>query len=97
MSDTITLQLRLPKSNEPGFLRRQRDIARIQTLMQAGDLSAFDKLVDILLPFVTEPADREAATNALLDASQDELMAALTALGNPQSQPEQSAVNSDAG
>ena len=97
MSDTITLRLQLPSSSTPGFLRRQRDITRIQTRMQANDLSAFDDLVDILLPFVTEPTDRAAATNALLDASQDELMAALTALGNPQSQPETSAANSDAG
>lgn len=97
MSEPIRLTLQLPSRQAPGFLRRQQQIARIQHALQGGDLSAFGDLVDFLLPFVAEPADRAAARDALLDASQEQLEGALHALGNPRSQPEPSAAPSDAG
>ena len=94
----IRLVIEPPTSDSPGFLRRQYRALKLQARLQAGDVEAIPEMVAMLVPFVTEPTNPQAAEAALWDASQTQLMAALGALtGNAASQPEPSAVSSAAG
>ena len=60
-----------PDENTPGFLRRQREALKFMQLLK-GDptVEAVDGMVDFLVEFVTEPADKKEATEALWDASE---------------------------
>lgn len=102
MSETPTrLVLRAPGPDTPGFLRRQRAVVTFQQRIAGDDLAdklqALAELADWLIDFVIDPPDRVAAYNALLDASQAQLEAAMVALGNPTTQPEMSGATSGAG
>jgi hypothetical protein len=60
-----------PDENTPGFLRRQREALKFMQLLK-GDptVEAVDGMVDFLVEFVTEPADKNEAVEALWDASE---------------------------
>ena len=60
-----------PDENTPGFLRRQREALKFMQLLK-GDptVEAVDGMVDFLVEFVTEPADKNEAIEALWDASE---------------------------
>ena len=68
----MELKFKAPTRDEPGFLRRQRAASRLLT--QGITPEIVDEMVEFLLPNVEEPADREEARTALLDASQEQFM-----------------------
>lgn len=72
-----------PDENAPGFLKRLKQALRFQQLMRQGGYTPedVDGMVDFLLDYVTQPADREEARALLWDASQRDFMAMLEALG----------------
>lgn len=83
--------LAVPGPDEPGFLRRMRVGLELSERFSSGRLTPqmVDALVEYLLPYVQQPAEREAARQALLDASQaqfEEMMRAVNggeAAGRP--------------
>ncbi len=75
------LRFRAPGKDAPGYLRRQRQALEFsETLKQTENISAqtIDELVEFLLPFVTVPAKRDEAREALLDMSQGQFDDMLT-------------------
>ena len=83
----MKLTFQKPSKTDPGFLRRQRSVLEMRSKLQ-GQLEpgSVDTLVEFLLPYITEPVDRDQAREALWDASQDqfdEMLQALTGSGNP--------------
>jgi len=84
--------LRVPGRDEPGYLRRMRAALEIQERLMRGDggPALVDALVEFLLPYVSEPEDRETAREALLDASQtqfDDMVRAVSGGGQETSRP----------
>lgn len=84
----------IPEAAAPGFLRRQRDAIRYrEALRNEPELQDMDNMIDFLLTFVAEPADRAAARELLLDLSRMEYMQLFGAITRespdflPQSQP----------
>ena len=84
-----------PSAETPGYLRRTRMALefRQKSATDAGP-KLIDDMIEFLLPYVKEPADRSEAREALLDATQTqfiELIDAVTGEGaNPTSaQPNQ--------
>lgn len=70
-----------PTKDTPGFLKRQRDALRLRADL-AGDESegSLAKVVTFLAQYVTEPADTQAAVDAIWDMSEDQFNEALTHL-----------------
>jgi hypothetical protein len=101
MADEVRLVLQAPGRDAPGFLRRQRAVVAFQRRIAADNrddaLAALSDLADWLVDFVVEPADRAAAYEALLDASQAQLEAAMLSIANPTPPPPASGGSSDAG
>ena len=71
-----------PDPEAPGYLRRMRQALEFQEAFKSANPgpAAVDKLIEFLLPNVTEPVDRNEAREALLDASQAQFMELLGAL-----------------
>lgn len=67
---------KLPTINDPGFLKRRREIAALLDLAPTPENT--DKLIDYLAQFVE--GDPEEAKEALLDASQTEYGQAIASL-----------------
>ena len=79
MTEGRTLKLTPPAKDAPGFLRRQRRMMDIDRRIKGGDPTAMDEMVDVLLPFVTEPSDRTAAADALWELSEAQFREVMTA------------------
>jgi hypothetical protein len=62
------LVLTVPDKNTPGFLRRSKRALEFQQAM-SGDITPdkFDAMVEFLLDFAQEPADRDEARRMLWD------------------------------
>ena len=80
-----------PDENTPGFLRRQREALKFMQLLK-GDptVEAVDGMVDFLVEFVTEPADKDEAKDALWDASEkqfNELLGSVLGKGDDDEDP----------
>lgn len=75
------LRIVVPGPDQPGYLRRTRQIARIQTKLNAGDLTGIEDLVAFLQEFV-DADEGVDAEEALLDLSQDEYMALMQEFAN---------------
>ena len=79
----------LATDQDPGFLRRViKARGFLDKLHEQGiDMDYYEKLIDFLMGFITEPGNREEAREALLDASreqyQDLLNAIITGKANP--------------
>lgn len=70
-----------PSPETPGYLRRMRDALEIrERLSGAATPEVLDAVVEFLLPYVTEPADRGAARDALWDANEEQFRALLDAV-----------------
>lgn len=70
-----------PDPDTPGYPRRLRTALELRERMANGASPAvIDTVIEFLLPFVTEPADRDAARDALWDASEKQFMALLGAV-----------------
>ena len=78
----MQLVMELPDRETPGFLRRSKKALEFSARIKAKqiDPAMFDDMVEFLLPFVKEPADRDAARAALWDASQAQFETAMQAL-----------------
>lgn len=75
-----------PTDETPGFLRLQKNVLRMSSRLQKNDVSEelVDEMIEMLLPFVVEPVDRDQAREALLDASKKQYMAMLNGIvGKP--------------
>lgn len=60
-----------PDPDEPGYLKRQRKALEFQRQLTKDPApEAVDALVEFLLPYVKEPVERDAARDALWDASE---------------------------
>lgn len=77
----MDLEFSIPGKDAPGFLRRVRRAAILQDSLK-HDFSAttIDDVVAFLADFVTVPATRAEAIEALLDASSDQFEQLLTAV-----------------
>ncbi len=70
-----------PNPETPGYLRRMRDALEIrEKLNGAANPATLDAVVEFLLPYVAEPADRDAARDALWEASEAQFRALLDAV-----------------
>ena len=59
-----------PGPDTPGYLRRVRGALEYQRKLTTNpEPEAIDSLVEFLLPYVEQPADRDEAREALWDAS----------------------------
>lgn len=60
-----------PGIDEPGYLRRQRKLLELSHKFEnKTDPEALDAMIDLLLPYVKEPENRDEAREALWDASE---------------------------
>lgn len=61
-----------PGPDTPGFLRRTRRALELREQMQGGKPTpkTVDDLVEFLLPYVSDPPDRDQARELLWDASE---------------------------
>jgi len=76
------LKFDLPGKDDPGFLRRQREALKFGRLLQEKpDENTLDQMVDFLSQFVSEPKDKNKAKEALYDASENQFMQLLEAIG----------------
>lgn len=85
------LVLKFPDQNTPGYLRFMRNapdmrakLADLSAAIRSGTMIAaqIDELVDVMLLFTVEPADKTVAREMIFDASADDianLLATLTA------------------
>lgn len=57
--------------NTPGFLRIQKKALTLAKAMRPGNIEpeTIDDMVEFLLPFVTEPVDRDEAREAIWDCT----------------------------
>jgi phage/plasmid-associated DNA primase len=96
----MDIVVKIPDKHAPGFIRRQITtleyaLAWRQATASNDDspetlramLDAWQKTVDHLLQFVVEPADRNAAREALLQASEEEINKILEALRGKEAKP----------
>jgi len=78
----MELKFKIPGPDESGYLRRERKrLEFIQAMTEGRGLAAIDELIEFLSEFVIEPKDPDAKVEALYDASQDEIMGLLKAIG----------------
>jgi len=67
-----------PTKDTPGYLKRQRDALKLKAELAASESEAsLGKLVEFLARYVTEPADPEAAVEAIWEMSEDQFNSAL--------------------
>lgn len=92
---TVTIRIRVPSRDEPGFLRRQRRILELRDKLSDPTPQLLDELVEFLVEYVVEPADRDAAREALWDASEKQLFEALQALAGVEQRPLPQTVSSE--
>jgi hypothetical protein len=79
------MKLELPTPQSPGHFKRLRAWAAYQDSIKRTDLPELDKFESMLqwiLQYVIEPADKSEAYNELLEASQEEIDGLFKAL-NP--------------
>lgn len=71
--DNIVFQL--PNKTTPGYLRRVKALTEFQKAQSAesDQLTKLNAMIDFLSGYVIEPADREKAKEALLDATQEQI------------------------
>lgn len=71
----------IPSSETRGFIRRQREAIRHrEALRSSPSVATMDAMIDFLLTFVSEPADRDAARELMLDMSRDDYNRTLSAV-----------------
>jgi len=76
------LTIKLPDATTPGYLRRMKQADKYRQGLRDGTIE-FDELVEWLLIYVIEPADRDEARETLLDLSKEQYIAVLDAINNP--------------
>jgi len=75
-----------PTDESPGYLRLQKNVLKVKDRMDKGEYTAemIDEVIELLLPFVVEPVDRDEAREAMLDISKKQYQQMLNAVvGKP--------------
>lgn len=82
MGDKVTLAFTVPGPDTPGYLRRMRQALRFSQTFTSGapEPEDLDHMVEFLADFVTVPADRTEAIEALWMATEDEFRELLNAV-----------------
>lgn len=73
----MQLVFEVPDENAPGYLKRiKKALSLKRRIAQPDNIddTLFTEMVDFLAEYVTEPADREQAKEALWDASQKQFV-----------------------
>ena len=65
-----------PSADTPGYLKRAKKSLEFRQAINSKDAGpeSIDALVDFLLPYVEEPADRAEAKDALFDATESQFL-----------------------
>lgn len=84
-----TIVFEPPGADAPGYLRRAKKALEFRNAVNAKDAGpeTIDALVEFLLPYVKEPADRSEAREALLDASEAQFMELINAVSGESANP----------
>lgn len=80
-----------PSSEAPGYLRRMRRALELQNALKEEGMvhvDVLDGIVELLLPFVKEPEDRDVAREALWDASKSDFDRMLKAVSGSEDEKE---------
>jgi len=90
-----TLKFEMPNEKTPGYLRRLKAYADFQESQKAetSEVKRFEKLCGFLLTYVVEPADKDAALGALLDASKEEIDELFALISNRAEVPPENGVS----
>lgn len=82
------LEFTIPDENAPGYLRRVRQALEFRDRTMQGMTPALvDEMVTFLVEFVTVPADRNEAREALWDASRVQFLALFDAVAGGGADP----------
>lgn len=77
------IKIELPTKDSPGFLRRAK--RSIELMQKASDPqnnpTIIDELIEFILDFVVEPADRNEAREQLLDATEEQFNEIVAQIG----------------
>lgn len=89
------LKFELPSDKTPGYLRRLKAFADFQESqkVETSEIRRFEKLCGFLLTYVVEPADKDAALSALLDASKEEIDELFALISNKAEVPPENGVS----
>ena len=89
------LKFELPSDKTPGYLRRLKAFADFQESqkVETSEIRRFEKLCGFLLTYVVEPADKDAALSALLDASKEEIDELFALISNRAEVPPENGVS----
>lgn len=72
---------KLPDKTTPGYLRRVKKALEFAERMKAEtSMATMDAVVEFLVDYVTEPQERSAKLEALMDATQEQIQELLDAL-----------------
>jgi hypothetical protein len=76
MTDITKVVLTIPRKDEPGYLRRTRRMYEISEAMEneSATMKDLDEFIQIILKYVSVPVDRKEAEDALLDASEEQIL-----------------------
>jgi hypothetical protein len=75
-----------PSDESPGYLRLQRNVLALNERIKRGEFTPdmIDAMIEVLLPYVTAPINRDEAREALLDVSKKQYQQMLNAVvGKP--------------
>jgi hypothetical protein len=87
ISQRVDLVFEVPGPEAPGFLRRQRRALQLGAALEearesgAVTVDILEGMVAFLVDYITSPADRGAAREALWDASETQYKALLATIG----------------
>lgn len=77
----MKLRIDLPDENTPGYWRRVEDGAKLMEEMKTGlSLESCKKVIDYIMPYVTEPEDKEQAHDLIADLSKKEFQKIIRAV-----------------
>jgi len=83
------IRIEIPSRDTPGFLRRAKK--SIELMQKAADPQSnpniIDDLIEFILGYVIEPADRDEAREQLLDASEAQLGEIIAQIGGLNQNP----------
>ena len=75
MAKIKELTIKPPDKDERGYLRRRMQLMELERdIYSSLDTGAITRFVDFFLPYVDEPKDRDAARDALLDVSRQQMI-----------------------
>jgi len=83
-----TIVFEPPGADAPGYLRRTRKALEFrQKAANDPTPETIDEMVDFLLPYIKEPADRNEARETLLDASEAQFHQLIDAVSGDSADP----------